>query len=364
MSATTRRRFLQGAAAAAAATVACGGDQATTPAPPSATSGNTTGGGPAAAPAPSPAPDAEATVAFGLGPEAVIASKYILNPMFGDPALAGKSSSTFLLYGLLVVDFGGKELLVPNSGGLSGIGVHQHTPKLWIRQSHVQAGSATADGTTPGAIKFSFWNITNLSIAIEALDSVGAVLSPQGGDVDWRDDPNHPWTNRKWVRCLKELTNKDMTTDRNNTALVSARMAMLKGSVTPIPPTTPLGLYNVWKVTKFDGTLMVKATTDSMIWQREYTGAAASYRITLKPMVGTATNKVINVNANDKALVAAVTSSMNMKPADLNSLTDTKAYARLLQAGDPNTHPTPVVNGVALATAASGSDGHCECGCN
>lgn len=361
MSATTsRRRFLQGAAAAAAAaTVACGGDQATTQPPPT-TPGNATGG----APAPAPAPGPEGTVGLLADPEAVVASKYIRNPMFGDQTLAGKSNSTFLLYGLLVVDFGGKELLVPNSGGLTGIGVHQHTPKLWIRESQVQSGSTSADGfALVSALKFSFWNITNLNVSIEALDSVGAVLPPQSGDLDWRDDPNHPWTNKKWVRCLKELTNKDMTTDRNNTALVSARMEMLKGSVTPIPPTTDLGRNNVWKVTKFDGNPMVKATTDSMIWRREYAGTAASYRITLKPMAGTG-NKVVNVNANNKALVAAVTSSMNMKPADPNSLTDTKAYARLLQAGDPNTHPTPVVNGVALATAASGSDGHCECGCN
>lgn len=357
MSPTTRRRFLQGAAAAAVATVACGGDQTTTP-PSAATPGNAGGG----APTPAPAPGAEGTIGLAPDPEALISSRYIRNPLFGDPSLAGKSNSTFLLYGLLVVDYGGKELLVPNSGGLSGIGVHQHTPKLWIRESRVQAGSAGADGVVlVSGLKFSFWNITNFGVSIEALDGSGTVLAPQGGDLDWRDDPNHPWTNRKWVRCLKELTNKDITTDRNNTALVSARMEMLKGAVTPIPPTTDLGRNNVWKVTKFDGMPMVKATTDSMIWQREYAGTAASYRITLKPMSGSG-NKVINVEADNKALVAAVTSAMNMKPADPNSLTDTKAYARLLQAGDPNTHPTPVVNG--FATASSGSDGHCECGCN
>jgi hypothetical protein len=281
--------------------------------------------------------------------------------MYGDPALATKSRSTFLLYGLLAVDFGDKELLVPNSGGLpAGLGVHQHTPKLWVKQSLVQSGNP--DGTlTVGGLPFSFWDITNYNVSIEALDSANTVLAPVSAALDWRDDPSHPWTNRKWVRCLKELTNKDMITTRNDTNLVSARMEMLTGAVTAIPPTTVYGRDNVWKAPKWDGTLMVKATTDSMIWQREYTGTAAKFRITLKPLTGTG-NKVIEVAADSKALVAAVTSSMNMPPADFTKLTDTRAFARLLQGGDPNTHPLPEVNG--MPTSSSGSDGHCECGCN
>jgi hypothetical protein len=356
MSATSRRRFLQGAAAAAAAaTVACGGTQVPTP--------------PAAERTPTPPPVGGATgptggdvVAAGTPPEAAIAGKYINKPIFGDAGLEGKSASTFLLYGLLLVDFGGKEVLVPNSSGFaSGLGVHPHTPKLWVKKSLVASG--TEDGNVPvGALAYSFWNITNFNLTIDALDSGGAVLAPVGGDVAWRDDPSHPWTNRKWVRSMKELTNKDIIATRNDTSLVAARMQMVKGAVTAITPTTDHGRYKIWKATKYDGTSMVKATTDSMIWQREYTGTAAKYRITLTPMA-TGTAKVIEVTAANKALVAAVTSSMAGAPANPNELTDTRAFARLLVGGDPSTHPLPEAINAAMA-AASGSDGHCEGGSN
>jgi hypothetical protein len=359
MSKTSRRRFLQGAAAAAAlaTTAACdpGRSGGNGSGGGSASGGNAGGGGTQPAPAPAPA-----AAAIAAKPDEVVASTYLKNPMFLDPTLAGKPTATCLLYGLLCVDFGHGLVLVPNSDSLSGIGVHKHTPKLFVRKDKVDAGSAAEDGFVPGGIQFSFWDLTGQLVTIEALDGAGAVLPPVTNALAWRNNPNHPWTDQKWVRCLKELTNKDITSDLANPTLITTRVEMPNGRVTALPPTTDHGRYKQWKVTKFNGDEMLKATTDSMVWQGEFTGTPAKYRIRLTSSAGT---KEIKVTATNKSMMAAITSSMNMPPGDVNRLTDTKAYARLLVGGNPNTHPEPSAN-PAISVMSSGSDGHCECACN
>jgi hypothetical protein len=360
MSATSRRRFLSSAAAVAAAATAASVGCNPTPVPTN-TSGNgapgggAPGGGTPAPPAPAMDADAQSAINF------------LRTPRFLDPGLDNKPSSGLLMYGLVCVDFGDKELLLPNTSGLpTGAEVHPHRARIWLVASEVQPGSDPADGSiTVAARQFSYWDIGGQVVTIEAYSSAGVIVAPTATPLAWRDSPLHPWTNRKWVRCLKDLTNKDMilAANRSNTSLVTSRVTMGTGSVTAIPPSTDRGRLTQWRAQKHDGTYMQHATTDAMVWQRDYVTAVASYKITLAD----STPRTINVKADARqSMFAAVTHAMppGMLP-NPNSLTDTRAFALLLQGGDPETHPTPQAdrNGYA-SQSASGSDGHCECGCN
>lgn len=356
--ATSRRKFLSGAAAAAAAcTAAC---QSPTPA---------TNLSPAATPAAPATAAANARDADVLS-DADVATNYLLRPRYLAPGTEDGPHSAVLLYGLVCADFGEQELLCPHTATASG-DLHEHHPKLWLKHDLVQTGSAPPDGQSgSGTEQCDFWNIHGLHVTVEALDASNQVIAAGGPDLDWRDSDTHPWTNRKWVRCLGAITNKKLLPPgaRNNPTLVSARMNMQKGTITAIPPFNRRGKDTVWALTKFDNTDMVQATTDAMVWQRVYGGTVASYRIRLAPFP-TGAEKVIRVKLEEDSqqLAAAVTHGLPEATtiANPNTLTDTKAFAKLLIGGDPGTHPV----GQAAQNAwpmlmSSGSDGHCECACN
>ena len=271
-----------------------------------------------------------------------------------------------LLYGLVCADFEQQELLCPHTETGSG-DLHEHHPRLWLKQALVTPGSAPPDGQF-GAN--AFWTIHHFHLKVEALDAMNQVIPAAGANLDWRDSDAHPWTNRKWVRCLGAIANKKLLPPpaRNNPAFVSARMDMQKGTITAIPPFNRRGKDTVWKLTKVDNTDMVQATTDAMVWQRLYGGAVASYRITLTGFPSGA-NKIINVKLEEDSvqLAAAVTNALpeSTTIADLNTLNDTRAFARLLIGGDPNNHPVgKAEHNVWPMVTSSGSDGHCECACN
>jgi hypothetical protein len=364
MSATSRRKFLSGAAAAAAATAAaCGGGPASPP--PANPAGNTSPGGAAGGVAAPTGPMAEL---LAMPVDNRVAVSFLMEPLFLDPALDLKPKSSVLLYGLVCVDFGDQELLLPNTNGLTTHGVHSHRARLWLAEADVEGGSASPDGNQPfGSLRFSFWDINNRAVKIEALDSAGAVLTSPSGNLAARNSPLHPWTDMKWVRCLKDITDGNLlpTTSRNNPALISSRVEMLKGAVTAVPPATARGQLSQWKVARYGGGEMLNATTDAMVWQREYSPTVAKYRISLTP-IPTGTASVITVKATAQSLAAAVTHAMpSMGSANFNMLTDTRAFAQLLVGGNVATHPTPVKDRNGLqAYASSGSDGHCECACN
>ena len=363
MSTTSRRRFLKNAAVVATAATtmaACGGDSAPTPAPPGP-SGPT---GPTGATETAGTGTTESGIqATAANVDAIVASNFLERPVFLEPPIGSTTvaSTGFLLYGLLCADFGGKELLVPNSAPLTGTGIHQHTPKLWLHTPRVVAGSAAADGTMAG---FSWWNLNSWNLSVQAFDNMGNPVTQTSGALAWRNDPRHPWTDQKWVRCLKDVTNKNILTNRDDQTKVAARMAMPFGSVTAIPPTTHRGRVTVWQQKKHDNTLKENATTDSMVWQVQYPGTPASYRITLTKMGNTAVTKVINIRERDNALLAAVTCAMPMSPGNPLELGDTQAFARLLDTGDPTTYNAPKAITNKFAPMSSGSDGHCECACN
>jgi hypothetical protein len=352
MRATTRRGFLSGAAAAAAACAgACGPNQPST---------NQSAGGSG----PNPPPCAPVTAAPA---DQRVATDYLRLPRFLDPALDGKPSSTLLLYGLVCADFGvDKELLLPNTTGLTGQAVHQHRARLWLRKDDVDAGSATEDLTvTDHAEQFSFWDIAKHIVSIEALDSANTPLASPSPSLAWRNSEEHPWHDEKYVRCLKTITNKAMipASSRNNMGLVTARVTMGKGNVVAVPPFTERGRNIVWKVTKFDATTMEQATTDAMVWQREYAPTVAKYKITLQPMGG-GTPRVINVKHSAQSMVGVVTHAMTGSMPDPHKLTDTRSFAQLLVTGTVAGHPTPAAHrNHSTDVSLSGSDGHCECAC-
>lgn len=356
MSATSRRGFLSSAAAAAAAaTAACSAgcdfsNQTATNASPGANVGGA-------------APCAEAAIAPA---DQRVATNYLRLPRFLDPELDGKPTSALLLYGLVCADFGAdKELLLPNTAGLTGHGVHQHRARFWLHEDSVDGGAA-ADGTvTDHAEKFHFWDIAKNIVSIEALDSANNPLSSPSPSLAWRNAETHPWHREKWVRCLQTITGKPMipASSRNNTALVGGRVTMTRGKVVAVPPFTERGRNIEWKLTKFDGTEMVQATTDAMVWQREYAPTVAKYRVTLQPMAG-GSPRVINVKQAAQSMVAVVTHAMPGSMPDPLKLTDTRAFAQLLVAGNPASHPTPDAHRNHSADVSlSGSDGHCECSC-
>lgn len=351
MSATSRRGFLSSAAAAAAGAAACNyGNQTATNSSPSTTN-------PPAVPCDAP---------LATPADQRVATNYLRLPRFLDPALDGKPSSTLLLYGLVCADFGAdKELLLPNTAGLTGHGVHQHRARFWLHEDAVDGGAA-ADGTIiDHAEKFHFWDIAKNIVSIEALDAANNPLSSPSPSLAWRNADTHPWHRDTWVRCLKTITGKSMipTASRNNTAIVSGRVTMTKGKVVAVPPFTERGRNIEWKVTKFDGTDMVQATTDAMVWQREYAPTVAKYRVTLQPMAG-GSPRIINVKQNAQSMAGVVTHAMAGSMPDPLKLTDTRAFAQLLVTGDPATHPTPDAHrNHSVDVSLSGSDGHCECSC-
>lgn len=352
MSASSRRRFLQ--QASTVATVACSGSWAH-----AGVSANTS------------RPPPRSQTSGGSGPaDERIALEFLRHQKFLDPDLDSKPKSTVLLYGLVCADFSKQELLLPNTVGLSASGVHSHRARLWLPAEEVLGGSAPASGTiTNGARTFAFWSISRRSITIEALDASGASLATLSTDLSWRNSSVHPWTDMKWVRCLKHVSSLPMLAagDRNNTALVNSRMNMSKGSITAIPPFTDVGRNTEWKVAGIDGTEMIGATTDAMIWQREYDPTVATFRITLQPMPAATPEipQLIAVNAVQQSLVAAVTHAMDDAMMMTHRLADTRAFAQLLVGGNVATHPTPSASrNYPPSLAASGSDGHCECGCN
>jgi hypothetical protein len=219
---------------------------------------------------------------------------------------------------------------------------------------------------TDSAETFAFWTIEKHTVSIQAFDSGGAPLSSPSPSLAWRNNPMHPWNDARWVRCLGTLTGMPMIppTSRNNPTLVSSRVTLTNGTVVAIPPFTDRGRNVEWKVTKADGTDMISATTDAMVWQREYVPTVASYKITLQPTSGTAL--VINVTPTNQSMVAVVTHAMAGSLTTPDLLTDTRAFALLLAGGNAGMHPTPAAhrNAPEPGQFMSGSDGHCECACN
>ena len=356
MTPTSRRRFLYGAATFAVTTAACASDC------PGSSSGNATpgnqtaGGATPCTPASAPPIDLE------------VASSYLRYQRFLNPVLTGKPSAVLLMYGLVCADFGEKELLFPNTTGV-GNGVHQHRARLWIRNDRIDTGSIGPDGTmSDSSESFAFWNVAKHVVTIQGLDTAGTAQPSSSGPLAWRNDPEHPWNNAKWVRCLSDISGLAMipAASRNNPAIVTSRVTLTDGTVIAIPPFTERGRNTRWKLVRANGTSMESATTDAMVWQREYPAATAKYSITLTPMPS-GTPKVIRVKANDKKqLIAVVTHAMTGGTSSPAVLTDNRAFAQLLVTGNPAMFPTPTafLNGPEAGMSLSGSDGHCECACN
>lgn len=370
MSATSRRTFLSGAAAATAGYAAVFGPAAAQSHGPTPNAISDTHAPPDSIQPPIKDPS---TGASGLNVDYRFAREFIIHPRFLDPALDNRPNSAVLLYGLVCVDFDDdfQELLLPNTEGAEAkkAEVQEHVARLWCAQEIV---TGTPDKSFPvtGEPTIAFWDLKGKTLTIEALNASGAVIAAASPDLKWRNSMLHPWTNQRSVRCIKDLIKNGMIEEdkRIDSKLVASRVKLTKGTITAIPPFSALGRDVEWKVKKADGTDALHATTDAMVWQREYSSAVTSFRFRLRPLAG-GEERLITIKPNttprQPPLVAAVSHAMPMSGmTGLKKLTDTRAFAQLVKGGVMKDYPTAEANRNAPPQlVASGSDGHCECAC-
>ena len=169
----------------------------------------------------------------------------------------------------------------------------------------------------------------------------------------------------KFVRNITAITGLPMIPagSRDNPALVASRVAMTGGTVTAVPPHSPIGQRTEWKVTPVSGTPIISASADAMLWHVGLPPTTAKVKLSLRKISdGTIRDILLNAPSGELAAVVTNASTTAMPPA---LLTDTKAFARLLVGGNPATYPFATqFNNFPPSAMGSTSDGHCEGGSN
>jgi len=268
-----------------------------------------------------------------------------------------------LLYGLLCVDFTGKEVLMPFSNGITD--VRDHEPRIWFKTSTVTESTQVANTAMgiDGTGAYTYFDIASSRVAFKALNSAGNELPDPTAALKKRNNAQHPWMHIKWVRCLKQLTGISLITSsqRNDPALVASRIWLGTGTVAAVPPFSKDGQHNEWRVRQSNGKEVVSSTTDSMLWSRPLTAGTAKVRMTITPLAGGA-GKNVELTPESGVLMCVATHATTMPHGDPTRLTDSKAFARILRNGDPSRYPVAVLDGLPKpAYALSSDDVHCEC---
>lgn len=365
MSDSSRRGFL-GAVLSGASLVAAACSKPEPAAVPPATGATVATGatGPTGTPAPTPTP---------IPMDMQVADHFCGSATTFDGA-ANKPLLALSLYGLVLGDKANSELLLPASKNALPSS-HLHRARLYATAT---IASGAADGTEVRADngnKLPYWNIEGYRLTWTVLDGADKPIAAQGKPLKTPSGPQHPWANLTNVRDVCAITGLPILplAKRNNSALVAARVDLTDGAISAGPPLTAIGSYSEWKVKKANGTSFVSATTDNMTFLRELPPAAAKIQVTFTPL-DTATAKAPVVFVLKGGLLAAVithattASSMSMNM----TLDDTKAFALLLDKGDPKTFPVPTffrgIRGESrpeYRSGLSGTDGHCDCAfCN
>ena len=333
MSATSRRKFLSGAAAAGAG-VACA----------------------------SISPAAAAAVLRAPTHDEMVAIDFINWPRHQESP-AGRTRLACLVYGLVCVDALNQEALLPNSAGVPNVRPHQ--ARLWTTTSSIVGAnpfSGSETGTDSTGV-LTFFSIATYKVQITPLTALGAPapdVTPQV--LKWRNSLQHPWQHEKWVRSLKVQTGKEMIplADRENRALVTSRVQMKGGRVTAVPPFTLQGQHAEWRSTVGDGTIRTAATTDSMLWTRNYHRTTDRLAITFTNSTGV---KTLYLKMAPGGLKAAITHATDTASSDPTKMTDSTAFARLLVGNAPSSFPVPELATLPHPSAlGSSQDVHCEGG--
>lgn len=374
MSDSSRRGFLGTLLSSATlAAAACGGS----PAPPAATSG--------AAPPPSSSPTAgpSGTAPRPAGPPPHVpidlkiashfcgrTSKFDVAP--GVPFLAAN------LYGLVLADAKNSELLVPNSHHASLPGSHLHRARLYSTAVLKTGAPDNTDTRLDTGEKLPYWSLEGYQVTFAPLDSGGKPPSAPGAKLKIAARPAQPWGDIRYIRNICTMTGKPLLLpkDRADATLIAARVDLRDGVLEAGAPFTPIGMFSEWFVTTSAGKQPPRATTDNMIAVWQFPAGTIAVRVTFTPVDGSAPAKApVELLLKDDRLAVAITHATPAPPGPpAIKLEDTRAFALLLQKGDPATFPVPEfergAHGEArpdygsLATA-SGTDTHCDCAiCN
>ena len=295
--------------------------------------------------------------------DAIVATDFLAWPRHQPRESLKSPRLVSLLYGMVCVDIGGKEVLLPNP---DGIGIGAHVARIWFKTSNVgdarQIEESAKGRDETGA--FTYFDIAKSSLVFKAFNKDGKELRDPSAPLKKRNNPFHPWIDFKWVRCLKKLTGLPLIGDaqRNDPALVRTRIWLGTGTVAAFPPFSHGGQHNEWRVKTYKGKYIVSATTDAMIWSRPLPKDTAKVRLTIAPLGGKQ-GRVVWLTPENGALLCAATHATLLHEHEPDKLTHSKAYARLLKKGDPARFPIPVQDGGVLQPLPkhSSEDVHCEC---
>ena len=338
MSATSRREFLSGAAAASAG-MACATLSVS------------------AAPAEVIAP---------MTHDAMVAMDFIDWPRHqeGPPA---PTRLACLFYGLICVDVGYQDALLPNAAGVPNVRPHQ--ARFWTTTSSI-VGSNPFTGSETGTDAsgaLTWVSTATYKVEFTPLTAMGARvddLIPQSAQPKWRNSLRQPWTHAKWVRSLNAQTGRALigNTQRENRTLVTSRIKMRGGLVTAIPPYTRQGQHAEWKSTLRDGSVVIAATTDSMLWTRSFPRTTQRVEVSFINAAG-AVVKSLQLSMSSNGLPVAITHATDTPSSDPSKMTDSTAFARLLEGNDPSRFPIPELATLPRsAPQHSSEDVHCEGG--
>ena len=295
--------------------------------------------------------------------DAIVATDFLNWPRHQEPRSLGSPRLVALLYGMVCVDIGGKEVLLPNPDGIPGVG--PHVARIWFKASAVADESKVPERARgfDETRAFKYFDIANSSVVFKAFNRDGKELRDPSTRLTKRNNPYHPWIDFKWVRCLKKLTGLPLIGEaqRNDRALVRARIWLGTGTVAPFPPFSHDGQHNEWRARTYKGKYIVSATTDAMIWSRPLPKDTARVRMTITPL-GEKIGYEVWLTTEGGALLCAATHATLQHEHESTKLTHSRAYARLLKKGDPARFPVPEAVGVPRSPAAhSAEDVHCEC---
>ncbi len=334
MGATSRRRFLSGAAAATAG-VACATVNA------AAAAGTMQTG------------SVDTRVAFD----------FFNWPRHQDKENQGGNHAAWLLYGLVCMDVKSQELLLPNPAGVPNVSAHN--ARLWVLKSSIvdSAQFSTTEKGDDSSGLLTYFTIAGYKLQLAALDAARNQISDTTPDLKWRNSTQQPWRHSKWVRSLKAQTGKALipAAQRDDRSLVTTRVELKGGTVTAVPPFSTQGQHAEWRSQLADGSIVVGATTDSMLWTRPFSSRADRLRVTFVDRLGA--SKTLLLRMSTTGLLAALTHSTDMPHSIPTQMTDSTAFARLLVGNNPATFPVPVLEGLQRPAALGSSDDvHCEGG--
>lgn len=278
--------------------------------------------------------------------------------------------SGVLLYGLVFADRKfGRELLLPQTRSIpAGPGGHPpavpvHRPRLWAPPGSVASGGEGVE-VLPDGTRLPYWDTAGYSVTLTPLPmSAIAEDTPTAKDHSKR----HPWAHKKWVRDVVKVSGKRLlaVANRSDETKIAMRMGLKGGSIVPTPPFTAIGATTEWAVRRADGMTVVHATTDSMLWTRQWPKTTTQLKVTFTPIGVRPAKTAAVLNLTNKGIALAVTHATTVGAASHTDLVDTRAFALLLDGGDPLTYPFGVAaRGVQGDTRSSASDGHCESGSN